>query len=100
LANAEHSSEYVAAKLSNHLAEAGKHDDDSKNKAYIRKTLLEKDLGISDATDEEVNALLHPEAGVSPQYFFADMISRRAQIGWSTHGHSGQFNASQQYHIL
>jgi alkaline phosphatase len=89
LANAEHSSEYVAAKLSNHLAEAGKNDDDSKKKAYIRDTLLEKDFGISDATDEEVNALLHPEAGVSPQYLFADMISRRAQIGWSTHGHSG-----------
>lgn len=92
LAKAEHSSEYVAAKLRDHLAEAGKYDDDSKKQAYIRKTLLEKDMGISDATDEEVNAVLHPEEGVSPQYLFADMISRRAQIGWSTHGHSGEFN--------
>ncbi|KAF7715006.1 Uncharacterized protein PECH_006045 [Penicillium ucsense] len=87
LANAKHSSEYAGAKWTEYLSQNGKHSDDKK-KSFIRKHLLEKDLGITDATDEEIDALLHLEAGVYPNYVFADMISRRAQIGWSTHGHS------------
>ncbi|KAJ5492736.1 Repressible alkaline phosphatase [Penicillium diatomitis] len=87
LANAQHSSEYAGAKWTEYLSQNGKHSDDKK-KSFIRKILLEKDLGITDATDEEIDALLHLEAGVYPNYVFADMISRRAQIGWSTHGHS------------
>jgi alkaline phosphatase len=43
-------------------------------------------LGIYDADDEEIMLVLHhPE---DADYIFADMVSRRAQIGWSTHGHS------------
>lgn len=43
-------------------------------------------LGIYDADEEEIElALHHPE---DADYIFADMVSRRAQIGWSTHGHS------------
>ncbi|EPS30311.1 hypothetical protein PDE_05262 [Penicillium oxalicum 114-2] len=87
LANAKHSSEYASAKLSEHLSRNTQHSED-KTKAFVRKTLLEEDLGITDATDDEIKALLQPEDGVYPNYVFADMISRRAQIGWSTHGHS------------
>lgn len=48
---------------------------------------LKKDLGVHDATNEEVTLLVdHPE---SAPYTFADIISRRAQTGWTTHGHSG-----------
>ncbi|KAJ5751867.1 Repressible alkaline phosphatase [Penicillium odoratum] len=88
LANASHSSEYAAAKLSEYSAGAGKLANESEKKAYIRQTLLEKHLGITDASDEEVKALLHPQPGLSPGYVFADIVSRRSQIGWSTHGHS------------
>ena len=43
-------------------------------------------LGIYDADDEEIELIVHnPE---NADYIFADMISRRAEIGWSTHGHS------------
>ena len=38
------------------------------------------------ASDEELQVLF--EAPQRSVYYFADMISRRAQIGWSTHGHS------------
>lgn len=49
---------------------------------------ITRSLGIYDATDEEMSLLVdHPE--LSP-YRFADMVSRRAQTGWSTHGHSGE----------
>lgn len=88
LADANHSSEYAAAKLSGYYSGEGKDKDESQKKEYIRQVLLEKDLGISDSTDEEVKKILHPESGDNAQYIFADMISRRAQIGWSTHGHS------------
>merc|ERR1712137_1463535 len=43
-------------------------------------------LGIYDYTDAEVAALLKDPATALYQY--ADMVSRRSQTGWSTHGHS------------
>ncbi|KAJ5574332.1 Repressible alkaline phosphatase [Penicillium hispanicum] len=88
LAHAEHSSEYAAAKLSAYLSGKGKDDDLVKRKDYIRDELLKKDLGIPDPTPKEIESLISPDSGVTPQYIFADMISRRAQIGWTTHGHS------------
>jgi hypothetical protein len=56
--------------------------------AYINDELLREGLGIGDASDEEIQSLVdHPE---SATYIFADIVSRRAQVGWSTHGHSGK----------
>ena len=90
LAKAKHSSEYTSAKLTEYLSGVGAEAKDSSKKKYIRDTLLKDYLGVSDASDEEVDAVLHPGSGVSPQYVFAEIVSRRAQIGWSTHGHSGK----------
>jgi alkaline phosphatase len=57
-----------------------------KRKIYIDEEYVQKGLGIFDATDEELQLLLdNQDLAVN---YFADMISRRAQIGWSTHGHS------------
>lgn len=53
--------------------------------AYLT-TLVRTTLGIHDASDAELSALIdHP---LFAPYYFADMISRRSQTGWSTHGHS------------
>ncbi|KIW09540.1 uncharacterized protein PV09_00413 [Verruconis gallopava] len=50
------------------------------------KNAVSEQLGIHDATDEEIALIVdHPETA---PYTFADMVSRRAQTGWSTHGHS------------
>ncbi|KAA8647301.1 hypothetical protein EYZ11_013404 [Aspergillus tanneri] len=84
LANASHSSEYANQKLEEYLS---KETDQSKRQDFAR-SLLEKALGIVDATDKEVNSLVDRNSPVYPQYVFADIISRRAQIGWATHGHS------------
>ncbi|PWY91105.1 alkaline phosphatase [Aspergillus heteromorphus CBS 117.55] len=84
LANASHSSEFVKKKLNEFLAVES--NDDAQRK-YVRK-LLEEDLGITDATTAEVFAVLDPNSPYDTQYVFADIISRRAQIGWATHGHS------------
>ncbi|KAL4991096.1 alkaline-phosphatase-like protein [Aspergillus falconensis] len=85
LANVSHSSEYAAQKLQDYLSQK---PDKPAQEAYTRD-LLKKSLGIEDATQEEIHALLDPNNPVIPGYVFADMVSRRAQIGWSTHGHSG-----------
>ncbi|KLJ08022.1 alkaline phosphatase [Blastomyces silverae] len=84
LANASHSSEYLDNALDDYLNGDGKDADDSARHKYIRKMLVEDGLGIYDATDSEVQKLI--DGGGA--YAFASMVSRRAQIGWSTHGHS------------
>ncbi|KAL4819226.1 alkaline-phosphatase-like protein [Aspergillus spinulosporus] len=85
LANVSHSSEYAAQELQDYLSQ---NPDKPSQEAYTRD-LLKQSLGIEDATQQEIDALLDPNNPIIPGYVFADMVSRRAQIGWSTHGHSG-----------
>lgn len=53
---------------------------------YIDEELVQKGLGILDATPEEIQRVI--DIPLLSSYTFADIVSRRAQIGWSTHGHS------------
>jgi len=87
LVKARHSSEYLAGKLHEYLDGNGKKDNSVTQRDYIRKDLLEVGLGITDCTDDEVDSLIDLTDPAS--YIFADIISRRAQVGWTTHGHSG-----------
>ncbi|KAI1102609.1 alkaline phosphatase-like protein [Jackrogersella minutella] len=85
LANTSSSSEYLALRLHGHLSKASEHSID-KLKKYINEELVIPGLSIYDASDEELTALAsNPDQA---QNLFAHMISIRAQIGWSTHGHS------------
>jgi alkaline phosphatase len=73
----------LASQLRARIAENGSGED---LKTYISEELVQGGQGITDASDDEIQALIdNPLLG---SYIFADMISRRAQIGWSTHGHS------------
>jgi alkaline phosphatase len=89
LANATHSAEYAARKwadyLSSEMAVAASRDE----KKSVVKSIISDDLGIADYASDEVSAIIDAEPIWPPSYLFADMISRRAQVGWSTHGHSG-----------
>ena len=70
----------MARLLNSHIAQGG-----HKLREYTIQLIL-TGLGITDATGDEIQRLIDtPQLSV---YYFADMISRRAQIGWSTHGHS------------
>ncbi|KAK6526917.1 hypothetical protein TWF281_010113 [Arthrobotrys megalospora] len=83
LANASHSSEYMAKLLAD-FPETGK----KKITEYIKDELLPLQQ-ITDADDDEIAKLVTAKTGgLSSAYAWADMISRRAQIGWATHGHS------------
>ncbi|OAL04634.1 alkaline phosphatase-like protein [Phaeosphaeriaceae sp. SRC1lsM3a] len=82
LANASHSAERLALHYDKYLfsspTEAQKHE-------FIADE-IEDGLGIFDATDEEISNLVNDPS--TSLYQYADMMSRRSQTGWSTHGHS------------
>ncbi|KAG6004343.1 hypothetical protein E4U21_001156 [Claviceps maximensis] len=95
LANASQSCEKLAATLIKHVSSSSSsssndaaHSIDKKRqlKKWIDNELVISGLGISDATDQELTLLAeHPESSINT---FAAMISLRAHIGWSTHGHT------------
>lgn len=90
MVNATHSAENLAYQLRDHLRDNKKSTTTRDDVAvFIRESLLQKGLGVYDATDEEVGRLLDNSDPWPASYIFADIISRRAQVGWSTHGHSG-----------
>ncbi|KKK24164.1 alkaline phosphatase Pho8 [Aspergillus rambellii] len=84
LANASHSAEYAGRKLNAYLSS----EPSASAQRQFARELLETALGVTDATESEVDALIDRKVAGGPAYVFADIISRRAQIGWSTHGHS------------
>ncbi|ORE08006.1 alkaline phosphatase-like protein [Rhizopus microsporus var. microsporus] len=59
----------------------------NRTKEFVVETVLKDRLGIADATDEEIEQLL--KSGSNIDYYLAEMVSIRAQLGWATHGHSG-----------
>ncbi|CAJ2506765.1 Uu.00g079510.m01.CDS01 [Anthostomella pinea] len=87
LANVTASSEHLARQLQEHVAKTSYGDDSiEKLMKYINEELVIPGLGISDASEPELTTLaFYPDLA---QPAFANMISVRAQIGWSTHGHS------------
>jgi len=80
LANATSSGEYLKTLYDSF---AGTKEE---RETYVREKLVKEALGIADASDDEINNIL---TSVRPDYVMSDMVSRRAQIGWTTHGHSG-----------
>nr|POE63113.1 repressible alkaline phosphatase [Quercus suber] len=82
LANATHSASWTAHEYELHQNTTSEVDH---NKDYL-VTLLSDSLGITNASKAELEKFSAKNA--RPSYLFADMISRRAQTGWSTHGHS------------
>ncbi|PHH52032.1 Repressible alkaline phosphatase [Ceratocystis fimbriata CBS 114723] len=81
------SSERLASMLQEHISSdefqtQSRHD----LKAWINETLVFGGLGVNDATQDELNDLVdNPDASINT---FAAIISLRAHIGWSTHGHT------------
>jgi alkaline phosphatase len=82
LANASHSAERLAYEYNSYLAH-NPSEADTVN--FIRKSIT-SGLGLTDISDAEIDSLRKDPATALYQY--ADIISRRAQAGWSTHGHS------------
>lgn len=87
LANASHSASRTAADYF-HYIRSQREDSEEKGKdemAFLT-TLVAQNLGIHDPSEDELSSVMEDREIAA--YYFADMISRRAQTGWSTHGHS------------
>lgn len=53
------------------------------------KEILEKDLGITDYTSEEIETIKqHSNSEPNLLYVLNNLVSVRSQTGWTTHGHS------------
>lgn len=88
MVNSTHSAENLAIQFRDYQ-DNNKEATKEAFEAFIRETLIEQGLGVYDATDEEISRLLSDSDPWPASYIFADIISRRTQVGWSTHGHSG-----------
>lgn len=109
LKNAKHSGEYLNTKINRYLSLNKKIKRDEL-KSFIQKEILSEDLGIADFEEGEVKNILkmiveeesEAEAGSdgfvtikevtgasAVVEYLKNMVSVRARIGWSTHGHTG-----------
>lgn len=59
--------------------------DPEELRSWVRDAIPEH-LGVYDATEEEVEGIA--SRPIFAPWTFANVISRRSQTGWSTHGHS------------
>lgn len=85
LLNSTHSGDYLAHKIADYKNK----DDSTKLTKFIKHEILENDLGVSDYTDKEVQAILDKANDpANLLYVLNNIVSLRAQIGWTTHGHS------------
>ena len=82
LANASHSAEYLAIEYAKYLFSS---PSDAQKTNFIQDS-IEDGLGIYDYTDAEITALVKDP--LTALYQYANMISKRSQSGWTTHGHS------------
>ncbi|KAI7880605.1 alkaline phosphatase-like protein, partial [Lichtheimia hyalospora FSU 10163] len=59
---------------------------------YLRDEIIGKGLGIVDPSDKEIDKLVSwketSKDVLALEYMLGDMVSRRAEIGWTTHGHT------------
>lgn len=87
LLNSSHSGEYLARKVVE-TKRSGKFSSETFS-LYVAKEVVEKDMGIAEYTQEEIEQIC--SLSTTPDqllYFLNNMISVRSQTGWTTHGHS------------
>ncbi|KAH3902156.1 related to Repressible alkaline phosphatase [Saccharomycodes ludwigii] len=87
LTNCKHSGEFMVKQLAKMATSIGK--DVQKLENYIKETIFQNWMGITDYTVKDVQDVLD---NINNLGALTDklngMVSVRAQIGWTTHGHS------------
>ncbi|KAK3333614.1 alkaline phosphatase-like protein [Cercophora scortea] len=84
LAKANASSEHLARLLHRRIANTPEPIESLRK--WIHSELVVKHLGITNAQETEINSLA--SRPLHAMTSFARLISQRARVGWSTHGHS------------
>ncbi|KAI8865913.1 alkaline phosphatase-like protein [Ramicandelaber brevisporus] len=77
------------------ISNAIMHDSDDRDEEqdsvllrFLREVVIDKWLGIEDVTASELFRLVQASTGADLQDVLRDIISERAKIGWTTHGHT------------
>ncbi|KAL2206229.1 repressible alkaline phosphatase [Sarocladium strictum] len=86
LANASSSCEYLAARFQDHITSRTHPESADKIKSWVNDELIVPGLGITDATEAELSKFVSFPADAI--YHLTEIISLRAHVGWSTHGHT------------
>lgn len=90
LYNAKHSTEFLAAQ---YLAWAKNNTVEADQISYMRDTIIKDNLAVPNVQDDEVQRAFdlskEDDSGLSLTIFLASILNWRAQLGWSTTGHSG-----------
>jgi alkaline phosphatase len=83
LINVKHSGEYIANRLVS-MEQLHRHK-------FVTETVIAKWLNITEsaADHEDVSVLTHSSSKGDIDKAVGRLVSRRAEIGWATHGHSG-----------
>lgn len=90
LNNSTHSTEYLAAQFYEYAEGADR--TESELREYMVQSVLPS-LGQSDIDEEETSRALQlakeDDDGLALTIYLASLVNWRAQLGWSTTGHSG-----------
>ncbi|CAH7685413.1 alkaline-phosphatase-like protein [Phakopsora pachyrhizi] len=80
------------AKRQSTISSTGNTTDLTGLRKFVVDEIFKGGLGLNDFSGEELEMSLKLVEGndyLNLSYHLANMISRRAQVGWTTHGHSG-----------
>lgn len=84
LAKVNSSAEFLSVRLAKHVAE-NPQESEKELKHWINETLIVPYIGATDVLPDELDALV---GTADSTQVFAAIISLRAHVGWSTHGHT------------
>ncbi|KAG0171378.1 hypothetical protein DFQ29_008858 [Apophysomyces sp. BC1021] len=86
ISRVQNSSEVLALSWSDAIQQ------DVATREYLENVLIRSGLGIDDPSEDEISRVFQWQGTNKTTeelaYLFSDMVSRRALIGWSTHGHT------------
>lgn len=100
LAKASHSAAWLQYTWYQWVEGEGSDANRLAKRQYVREKLIRDGLGIFDATDADADAIIDAEPIWPPVYLFSEMISQRAQVGWSTHGHTGKVVLKHNFSLM
>ncbi|KAG0299262.1 hypothetical protein BGZ97_003806 [Linnemannia gamsii] len=87
---AKASTEFLTRQLYAYNTQAGKTPTQGEREEFVKAQILDQGLGITDATLEEIAYLADKDADyLKGLHFLGHAVSRRANLGWTTFGHTG-----------
>ncbi|KAF8932639.1 hypothetical protein BGZ58_006894 [Dissophora ornata] len=90
IAKAKSSTEVLTRQIIEFQKQRHGKGDNKAAQEFVKTQILEKGLGITDATDDEITFLADPKSlPIDIVPFLGRAISHRANLGWTTIGHTG-----------